>query len=196
VAWPETAAGFQRTTVPPSVCETLQAREATAANWSDAGNRWSGLWIRYGASAEGKVVFESHNPGLCLAAAGWRPVDTGRAFPLRVAGIDLKIECSTFAAGPATVHVFWIPYLDGGVRAAADETPGMYGHSLAALARGRFPLLADVWSGCRGVQAETLELALIGPSRADEAEAACRRLVPTLIRPDVPKSPALAESAR
>jgi exosortase len=197
VAWPESAAGFHRTPVPESIRETLRAEDAAASTWHDkAGGRWSGLWIRYGATAEGKVVFESHNPRLCLTAAGWIPAGPGGSFPLRVNGIDLVIERSTFTANRVMVHVFWIPYLNGGVRASADQGPGIYGHSFVALAEGRFPLLADVWAGCRGVQAETLELALVGPTRTEEADSAFHHLIPTLIRPDAPKPPTLAEDSR
>ena len=195
VTWPAGAPDFQSSPVPDAIRERLRATTANAATWRDAaGRRWNGLWIRYGGDAEGKVVFESHNPGLCLPAAGWSCAAAGRSFPLQVGPVRLEVESSTFTVGDSTAHVFWIPYLDGGVRAGADRTPGLYGHTFAALIHGQLPWLDDAWAGCRGVQAETLELALLGPARETDVQEAFDRLVPALIQPDKP--PTLAAATR
>ena len=73
VAWPRAADSFRTTPLPAAAHDELHEDASSAAQWRGAeGWRWSGLWIRYHADAAGKVVFESHNPALCLPAAGWR----------------------------------------------------------------------------------------------------------------------------
>ena len=183
VAWPAGAADFHSGPLPEAERRQLHAADASEASWRDGrGWRWEGLWIRYRAGAEGKIVFESHNPGLCLPAAGWHPLPDGDAFALRAQGVTLAVHAQSFATSDGTAHVFWVPYLDGGVRAGADEARGVYGHTLAALAVGRLPWLEDVWRGCRGVDAETLEVAVTGPGDLAGAEEAFREIAPGWIR--------------
>jgi exosortase len=185
VAWPADAPGFRRAPIPANVRDELHAETSTAAEWRDAsGWRWSGLWIRYHASAAGKVVFESHNPELCLAAAGWRALPGGGSFALDADAAHLAVQGRAFAAGDGTAYVFWIPYLDRGTPAGADASRGIYGHSLATLAQGKCPWLADVWTGCRGADAETLEVAVMGPAGYAEAERAFRGLAQEIIHVD------------
>lgn len=194
VAWPMEAPDFQLGVLPDIMRNQLHADETSAATWNDGnGWRWEGLWIRYRAGAEGKVVFESHNPGLCLPAAGWRPLTaTATSFSFCTNGVDLAAQAQSFANPAGTTHVFWIPYLDGGVRAGADRSGDLYGHTLSALADGEFPWLDDVWRGCRRVDAETLELAVTGPPHMADATAAFRKLAPQLVQPDPVPSPAFA----
>ena len=184
VAWPRQATDFRATVLPEDMRRQLHAAATSAATWRDAaGARWDGLWIRYRAGAEGKIVFESHNPGLCLPAAGWRPLPGTETLNVRVGQVQLTVLAQSFATPGGTTHVLWIPYLDGGVRANADRVRGLYGHTFAALAGGRFPWLEDVWRGCRGADAETLEIAATGPPSLAAAVAAFRNLAPRLIRP-------------
>jgi exosortase len=197
VAWPERAPDFQSSPLPRETLRELRAADASTAAWRDAaGWRWNGLWIRYHAGAEGKVVFEAHNPTLCLPAAGWRPLPGGADFALEANGVRLNVEGRSFATAGRTAQVFWIPYLDGGMRAGADRAQGLYGHAFAALIDGRAPWLADVWTGCRGVEAETLEVAVTGPARFPDAAAAFRSLAAHLVQPDVPVAPELVAGGR
>jgi exosortase len=186
VAWPLDAPSFQRTPLPAAIHDELHDDASSAAEWRDiAGWRWSGLWVRYHANATGKVVFESHNPELCLPAAGWRALPGGGSFAMELGAVHLVAQGRVFTIdGVGTAYVFWIPYLDRGTPAGADESRGIYGHSLAALARGKCPWLADVWHGCRGADAETLEVAVTGPPDYATAERAFRNLATALIRPD------------
>jgi exosortase len=185
VAWPVDAPGFCLTPIPVSVHDELHDGASTAADWRDAaGWHWSGWWIRYHADATGKVVFESHNPELCLPAAGWRELPGGGAFLARAGAVHLAVQGHVFVTGDNIVYVFWIPYLDSQTAAGADEMRGVYGHSLAALAEGKMPWLADVWSGCRGADAETLELALSGPGDYAGAKRSVCDLLSKLVRPD------------
>ncbi len=93
------------------------------------------------------------------------------------------------------MRVFWIPYLNGGVRAGADEEPSLYGHALAATFAGRFPWLADVWAGCRGANAETLEIAVTGAATDSQAQTAFRKIAEDLIRPEpVDSAPLVART--
>jgi hypothetical protein len=187
VVWPLQAPDFHSATLPENVRRQLHADETSTATWHDGnGWRWDGLWIRYRAGAEGKVVFESHNPGLCLSAAGWRPLPGPDVFRLRANGVQLAVQAQSFATPGGTTHVFWIPYLDGGVRAGADWSGGLYGHTLSALAGGQLPWLDDVWRGCRRVDAETLELAVTGAPDLADATMAFRKLAPQLVQPDPP----------
>ena len=185
VAWPVDADGFRATPIPVAVHDELRDEASMAAQWRDAaGWRWSGLWIRYHADAAGKVVFESHNPNLCLPAAGWRAQGGDESFCMQVGEVNLAVQARAFTTGTSTAYVFWMPYLDRGMLAGADRLRGIYGHSLDAWRQGNYPWLMDVWTGCRGADAETLELAVTGPSDCAAAEQAFRHLAPKLIRPD------------
>jgi exosortase len=185
VAWPVDAFDFRTTPISPMVHDELHDEASTATEWRDeSGRRWSGLWIRYHADAAGKVVFESHNPELCLPAAGWRALAGGDSFRMEIGEIHLVVQGRAFATGTSTAYVFWVPYLDRGTPADADVVPGVYGHSFDALLQGNDPWLMDVWTGCRGADAETLELAVSGPADYSTAEQAFRRAAENLIRPD------------
>ena len=196
VAWPESALDFRRDDFSDSVRQQLHAADASQSGWQDAeGHSWSGLWIRYRGDAEGKVVFESHNPGLCLPAAGWQARSGIHAFAVEIKGVRLEVQAQTFESNKGTTQVFWVPYLDGGTRAGADQGRGLYGHTFGALAAGRLPWLADVWAGCRGVNAETLEVA-VGGASLEEAESAFRKMMPDLIQVQAPEQSTLVAGGR
>jgi hypothetical protein len=185
VAWPAQAPAFRATPIPAVAHDELHDTASGAAEWRDAsGWRWSGWWIRYHAGAAGKVVFESHNPALCLPAAGWRVLPGGDAFGVTQGSVRLSVQGRVFARDNCTIYVFWVPYLDRGTPAGADRAGGIYGHSLAALMKGNSPWLADVWNGCRGADAETLEVAVTGPVDYRAAKNAFRRVAAGLIQPD------------
>jgi exosortase len=185
VAWPVDAPGFHLAPVSAAVHDELHAEASTAAEWRDSsGRQWSGWWIRYRSDAAGKVVFESHNPELCLPAAGWRELPGGASFRVEVGAVHLAVRGDAFVADGRVMYVFWVPYLDRRIAAGADEARGVYGHSLAALVEGKLPWLADVWNGCRGADAETLEVAVSGPVDYAGAERAFRDLVSRVVRPD------------
>ena len=183
VAWPTKASDFRVVPIAVAVHDDLHDEASSAAEWRDpAGRRWSGWWIRYQAGAAGKVVFESHNPALCLPAAGWRALPGGQRFAMELGAIHLMVQGGVFAAGSGNVFVFWVPYLDRGMPSGADDARGVYGHSLAALGKGKLPWLRDVWTGCRGADAETLEMAVQGPADYAEAERAFRQVAAKVIQ--------------
>jgi exosortase len=185
VAWPANAPQFHSLEIPAAAHEQLHDDAASAASWRDeAGWSWTGTWLHYRAQAQDKAVFAAHNPELCLPAAGWQETADNGSFPAQAGKIHLLVHGYRFESGTENYYVFWVPYLDRGAAPYDEETRGLYGHSLTAIAQLKFPFLADVWNGCRGAVAETLEVAVAGPVSFAEARSAFRQVIARLVLPD------------
>jgi exosortase len=193
VAWPTDAPEFHSLPIPPETRAELHDDDAGAAAWhDDAGWKWTGLWFHYRAGAADKNIFAAHNPELCLTAAGWRETEDHAGLIFTTRQLRLSAHRYRFESPDGPRYVLWIPYLDRGAAPYDAQATGLYGHTLAAGAAGRFPILSDVWHGCRGAEAETLEITVAGPKNDAEADRAFRRLVPALVRPAPPHSRNLA----
>jgi exosortase len=185
VAWPADAKDFRSVPIPPATRDLLEYDEARAGTWRDQRDwRWNAFWFRYRPATGNKIVLDSHNPEICLPGAGLREVGGEGLFPVTVRGIALSVRAYLFASASGDEHVFWIAYRNRGNVAGFGERPGVYGRSLHAFFQRTFDWARDAWDGCRGADAETLEVTVAGPADADSARRACVVFLTEAVQPE------------
>jgi exosortase len=185
VELPTGVSDFHPIPISPATRDLLRYDAARTGTWRDAqGWRWSALWFRYRPKTGNKIVFDSHNPEICLPGAGLREVREEASFPLRVRGVWLEVRDYLFAAPAGEEHVFWIAYRNRGNVAPFTARQGVYGTSLRAFFQRSLAWGRDAWKGCRGTDAETLEVAVTGPEDVASARRAAALFLENAVVPE------------
>jgi exosortase len=175
VAWPAQSSQFKKTAVPENSLAILRCSNSDAADWhDDEGNLWSAFLLRWNPGKNSVALAKGHRPDICFPAAGAKLVDDFGQTNLLAGGIELPFRHQTFQSGPNLLHVFYCLWSD---RRSPDQP---------ALADGdpRSTRLRAVLTGQRNMGQQVLEIVVQGPDSSDEAVAAVKSELPTLIKVD------------
>jgi exosortase len=174
VAWPVDNPRFTKTAIPDVSLAILRCSDSEAGAWPDeAGNQWSAFLLRWNPGKNSEQLAKGHRPDICFPAAGAHLVgDFGRV-TLEANGIPLSFTHQTFATGAKSFHVFhclWAdriaPHREGSLAEFATES-------------GR---ISAILAGKRNLGQKVLELVVQGPDSREEAVAALKQQLASLIR--------------
>ena len=151
--------------------------------WKDAQNwEWTSYWYRYHPKPTGEIVFQAHNPDVCLPATGLTKVTDYAPFTAEVHGIQLHVLPKLFKMNGTLLYVFWVVYAD---RASfpMDKAATAVDAGLMTKARLYF---SDMWHGRRAStsEMESLETVILGPTSYEAAKAGYLAELQKIIVPD------------
>jgi hypothetical protein len=106
-----------------------------------------------------------------------------------VRGIRLPVHAYLFASEDGSEQVYWIAYRHRGTAAGFGQREGIYGRSPAAFFERSAAWFRDAGEGCRGADAETLEVTLAGEPDDLAARRACVEFLREAIRPEASPAP-------
>ena len=173
VRWPVDNPQFAKTTVPVNSLAILRCSDSAAGAWQDPdGNHWSAFLLRWAPGRNSAELAKGHRPDICFPAAGARLVDDLGRVTLDANGVVIPFRHQSFASGGKLIHVFYCLWSDR--IAPHRETTveaGPYASRLLA-----------VTTGNRNLGQKVLEIVVQGPDSSDEAVAALKEQLPSLIR--------------
>jgi hypothetical protein len=174
--WPAANSSFHTNDIPSMALAELQCDQHTSANWTDAdGFFWQAFWLRWlpADSFYGRTkvaLSKSHNPAICLRAAGMTLETQLDAVCLPVRpGFSLVFDRFVFKANGQPLFVFF------------SQTEDMLVNGEANLRMTPSSRLRAVLAGSRNYGQNNFEVALTGPGSAAAALKIFRERLPDLI---------------
>jgi exosortase/archaeosortase family protein len=176
VAWPETKAGFREVLIKPVATQMLRYDEARQGQWMEAdGTRWQLSWFHWKAGQIAGYLAKTHNPLVCMPAAGFEVVSLSPAQFADLHGLRMPFRIYRFRQDENSVYVLYSRWEDRAVE-----------QSFASEGVTRFNRLQSVWRG-RGIHGQrVISLVLWGASDPEQARARLLRQLEILIIPDRP----------
>jgi hypothetical protein len=150
--------------------------ERRAASWTESdGSRWTALFFRWAAGPpRSRILARLHRPENCLPATGSKlQVDRGTIL-IKAKDLIIPFHALDFDYDGQQAYVFFCLWQD---RLKSGEQLRMRDHW-----DDRLVGLESVLLGERNLAQQTLEIVIFGYATFQEAEAALRRQMQTLIR--------------
>ena len=164
VVWPQTNAVCRDVPIGHKAREMLRYDEARQVQWLEADDtRWQLSWFYWKPGQAAAYLAKSHNPLICMPAAGFKVASVSPVEFVEVSGLRLPVRVYRFEEGPNTIHVLYSRWEDKAVE-----------QSFGTESVSRFNRLRSVWNGRGDGGQRVISLALWG---GGDAQAAQRRLV-------------------
>lgn len=152
--------GFQSRQLGEAEKEILRFDHSAVASWRDIkGNQWSAFYLEWGEDHRLNQNDVIHNPTVCLPAAGLRYIRSLPDFIFKYKEFELRFKTWEFELAGRPVFVY--------VASRWRQEFDMYDYKRGAIPRR----LGNLWKalvGNRGNPLQTLELVVVGPTRAAE----------------------------
>ena len=162
--------------VSESSLSLLACDREQSAVWKDEhGAQWTLFFFEWKpGTGRSAILARVHRPEICLPGIGLRETGTRGSVSAEVAGLSLAFESMQFqdARGDG-IFVFFCPW---------EFAPGAAGRNVTFSGNTRRDSLARVLRRERWLGQQTLELIVTGYENREEAEAALRRELPTIIQ--------------
>ena len=159
--WPETEAAFKEVPIAKKAAEMLRYDDAKQAQWLAAdGTRWQLSWFYWKPGQSAGYLAKSHNPLVCMPAAGYEVSSVSPPQSAEVQGLRLPFRIYSFAQDRSTVYILYTRWDD-----RATE------QSFATEGVSRFNRLTSVWRGRGNHGQRVASLAVWGAHGSDEARA-------------------------
>ena len=192
VKLPTTDQTFKPIPLSDVTLQALRCDDHQTGQWQDAkGWSWSVYWLRYQPKPYSRVVLSWHTPDNCLPSVGLTKVGEFPAFTAHIKGLDLFVRPKKFLSKDMPVFVFWLVYPNRGK--LPDENYPTGGVPTSTKFKSH---LQDVWNGYRGVGVETMEVAVVGPVKYEDAKAAFLEMLATMALPEKMAPISASESSR
>ena len=174
---PDQSSTYTEVEIPPGISGQLRYDEGVHLRWHDSrGNSWALYSFRWlpAHSLQKRVAIQlakAHGPETCLPAIGIKEFDCLGTITVPVAGMELAMQHYVFMAERKSLQVFHGIY--------EDPT----GSSILANRRKNFrSRVAAALAGSRNYGQRSLEVAVFGYERPEEARAALARELESLMR--------------
>ena len=150
IAWPATNAVCQDIPIGHTATEMLRYDQARQVQWIEAdGTRWQLSWFYWKPGQAAAYLAKTHNPLICMPAAGFQVVSVSPVEFVDVGGLRMPVRVYQFAEGGNSIYVLYSRWEDQ----AVEQSFGREGVT-------RFNRLRSVWNG-RGNQGQrVISLAL------------------------------------
>jgi exosortase/archaeosortase family protein len=175
VAWPGNKKEFSKVTIPRSEADVLACDASGGAAWTDDdGGRWMAFFFKWAEGpARSRILARMHRPENCLPAAGYKLREDRGMINIKAKNLVIPFHALGFEYAGDQVHVFFCLWED---RARQSERPRI---------RDEWTWLAKlelVVLGERNLGQQVLEVVIFGYDKPEEAEAAFRREVVSMIQ--------------
>ncbi len=164
IAWPATNAVCRDIPIGHKAAKMLRYDQARQVQWVEpAGTRWQLSWFYWKPGRAAGYLAKTHNPLICMPAAGFQAVSTSPVEYVEVSGLRVPVRMYQFAEERNSVYVLYSRWEDR----AVEQSFGGEGVT-------RFNRLRSIWNG-RGNQGQrVISLALW---TADDAAGAREQLI-------------------
>jgi hypothetical protein len=176
---PDQSSTYSEVGIPPGISGQLRFDEGTHGRWQDgSGNSWELYYFRWfpAHSLQKRVTIQlakTHGPETCLPAIGIKGFTCLGIISVPVAGMELAMQHYVFNAEGKSLQVFHGIYEDPtGSSRLANRRKDFRSRVAAALA------------GSRNYGQRSLEVAVLGYERPEEARVALGRELARLIMVD------------
>lgn len=165
--------GAQQVKIEPDAAAMLLADHSAGWTWRDGGHEWLAYYFEWNAGAgRARVLARMHRPDICLPASGARQTAERGVIAVPVGPLNLGFRAYTFEIGGRPVHVYFCLWENGARgRGAVDFNETLRHASLRA-----------VLDRERGLGQQVAELAVFGCASAEEADAAFRTQIASLLQ--------------
>jgi exosortase len=174
---------FKELAIPEESHAQLRDDAGREVEWLDnQGWTWTAYWFRYHPKPVAEIVFQNHNPDVCLPSTGFVKVADEEMFAAEVHGIRLQVYPKEFSWKGAPVYVFWVVYAN---RATFPVEKAVEAGKADPVARVR-RYLSDIWHARRTStsEMESLEAIVIGPENYAAAQAGYLTELQKIVVPD------------
>lgn len=159
LTWPEAEAAFKEIPIPKKATEMLRYDDARQAQWlASDGTRWQLSWFYWKPGQAAGYLAKSHNPLVCMPAAGFGVSSISPPQSTEIHGLRLPYRIYSFEQERGSVHILYSRWDD-----RASEQP------FATEGVTRFNRLRSVWQGRGNHGQRVLSLAVWGAPRPDQA---------------------------
>jgi exosortase len=171
VTLPTNSLTFAELEIPSRSRKLLNYDEGVSGSWTtETGIRWDLYWFRWNPRSIAHVLeARVHRPDRCLPAAGLLLVQDAGLASFAAGPVVLPVRQYTYEHEGRPMHVFFCLWEDG-----AEQQSGMwsmYGERVRAALTGR-----------RALGQQTLQIMVTGHAELEDAAAALRHALPSLIR--------------
>jgi hypothetical protein len=143
IAWPPTNAVCRDIPIGHKATEMLRYDQARQVQWIEAdGSRWQLSWFYWKPGQAAAYLAKTHNPLICMPAAGFQAVSVSPVEFVDAGGLRLPVRVYQFAEERNSVHVLYTRWEDR----AVEQSFGSEGVT-------RLNRLRSVWNG-RGNQGQ------------------------------------------
>lgn len=152
IAWPEDRQAFRELAIPDRIRQTLRYDEARQVQWIEPDDScWQVSWFRWKPGQAAGYLAKSHNPLVCMPAAGYGVISTSPPQQVNLKGLCFPYRIYSFERGGITVHVLYSRWDDQ----AAEQSFASEGNAWSNV---RLNLLRSIWTGQgnRGQQVVTM----------------------------------------
>jgi exosortase len=178
--------------IPQESHDLLKYDAGREVEWVDGqGWSWTAYWFRYHPKPVAEIVFQEHNPDVCLPATGFLKVADDDPFTAEVHGIRLQVYPKEFSWKGTPVYVFWVVYANR-ANFPIEKAVGPLKVSPGTRA---LRYLSDIWHARRTSTAEmeSLEAIVTGPENYAAAQAGYLAELQKIVVPEA-GSPALTKA--
>ena len=174
VAWPVYKTDFANIPITRVEAEDLLFSEGRGGEWTNRdGSHWVAYFFKW---AEGpswsRILARGHRPEVCFPAAGYKACGDHGMIEVHAEGLCIPFHALDFEDGGNKSYVFFCLWEEG---LKSSERPRQQDKW------SQFTRLRSVLLGERNLAQQTLEIVISGYNSPEEAQAAFRREIVTLI---------------
>ena len=159
LTWPETEAAFKEVPIPQKAVEMLRYDDAKQAQWlAPDGVRWQLSWFYWKPGKAAGYLAKSHNPLVCMPAAGYGVSSISPPQFAEVHGLQLPYRIYSFEQEGSAVHILYTRWDDRAVE-----------QSFATEGVSRFNRLGSIWRGRGNHGQRVVSLAVWGARDPEQA---------------------------
>ncbi len=178
VSWPSSTKEFAEIKISERARSILRYSEGRGIAWRGADSfQWKLIFLRWEPGKNSAQLAKAHTPDICLPGSGYKLQSDLGMQTVPVGGLELPFRQFVFRHRDRVLHVFYCLWND---RSQLDTGPARDDGSVTSR-------LEAVLAGRRHLGQQVLEIAVAGPSSADEALTALRATLPGMLQGSSPE---------
>jgi exosortase len=176
IVWPIHKAEFADIPFSKTELDMLAFNRGRGAEWTEAdGSHWVAYFFKWAQGPSwSRILARGHRPEVCFPAAGYKASGDHGMIEIQMEGLSIPFHALDFDDGVRKSYVFFCLWEDG------VKSSDRSGHEDRWIQLTR---LRSVLLGRRSLGQQTLEVVISGYDSAEQAAAAFRREIVTLINP-------------
>jgi exosortase len=176
IVWPIHKAEFADIPFSKTELDKLEFNKGRGAEWTEAdGSHWVAYFLKWAKGPSwSRILARGHRPEVCFPAAGYKACGDHGMIEVQTEGVSIPFHALDFDDGGRKSYVFFCLWEDG------VKSSDLSWHDDRWT---QFTRLRSVLLGERSLGQQTLEIVISGYDSSEQAVAAFRREIVTLINP-------------